>query len=115
MKTILATFVCTAAIIGQISTTSAQYYYYGSPAGIYRPPPAQPQQVPGWDYYYGSPAGICCPPLAQPQQAPGWAYNPRNQPMGYGEPYPPTYLANGRPVCAHRNYRPINGLCQRVW
>jgi len=56
MKLILATALCTAAIIGQISTASAQYYY-GSPAAIYHGSP-QPQGPSGPYYYYGSPAGI---------------------------------------------------------
>ena len=57
MKLILATALCTsAAIIGQISTASAQYYY-GSPAAIYHGSP-QPLGPPGPYYYYGSPAGI---------------------------------------------------------
>jgi hypothetical protein len=43
MKLIVAAVLCTAAVIGQISTASAQYY--GPPGGY---------------YYYGSPAGICC-------------------------------------------------------
>jgi hypothetical protein len=87
MKAILAAVLCSAAIIGQVSTASA-YYYYGSPAGIYCPVCAQP-----------------------PEEGAGWD----NQPIGQGKPYRASYLANGRPVCAHRNYRPTHGWCQRVW
>jgi hypothetical protein len=42
-------------------------------------------------------------------------FDPRNQPMGWGEPYPATPLPDGRLGCAHRNYRPVNGWCQRAW
>ena len=70
MKLILAIALCTAAIIGQISTASAQYYY-GSPAGIYNGSP-QPLGPPGPYYYYGSPAGI---------------YNGSPQPQGPPGPY----------------------------
>jgi hypothetical protein len=70
MKLILATALCMAAIIGQISTASAQYYY-GSPAGIYHGSP-EPQGPSGPYYYYGSPAGI---------------YNGSPQPQGPPGPY----------------------------
>ena len=64
MKLILAAALCTTAIFGEISTASAQYYYYGSPAGIYNGSPPPQLGPPGPYYYYGSPAGIY---HAQPQ------------------------------------------------
>jgi hypothetical protein len=94
MKLIVAAVLCTAAVISQISTASAQYY--GPPGGY---------------YYYGSPAGICC---AQLPIDLGWAYT-RNQPVGDGEPYPARRMADGTLACAHSNYRPIHGRCQRIW
>jgi hypothetical protein len=66
MKLIVAAFLCTAVVIGLISTASAQYY--GPPGGYY--------------YYYGSPAGIRC--ALTPQDL-GWLYT-RNQPVGYDKP-----------------------------
>jgi hypothetical protein len=94
MKLIVAAVLCTAAVIGQISTASAQYY--GPPGGY---------------YYYGSPAGICC--ALTPQDL-GWVYT-RNQPVGYGEPYPAMQMADGTLACSNSNYRPIHGWCQRIW
>jgi hypothetical protein len=94
MKLIVAAVFCTAAVIGQISTASAQYY--GPPGGY---------------YYYGSPAGSCC--ALTPIDL-GWAYT-RNQPVGYGEPYPAMRMADGTLACPHSNYRPIHGWCQRIW
>jgi hypothetical protein len=64
MKIILAAALCTAAMIGQISTASAQYYRgYGPPPGG----------------YYGGGGGYYDP-------TPGGYLGPRHQPMGYGEP-----------------------------
>jgi hypothetical protein len=94
MKAIFAAVLCTAAAIGQIRTASAQYY--GPPGGY---------------YYYGSPAGICC--ALSPLDL-GWAYT-RNQPVGYGRPYPATRMADGTFACEQSNYRPIRGWCQRIW
>ena len=95
MKVIFAAVLCTAATIGQISTASAQYY------------------PPGGYYYYGSPAGIY---YAQPQieQDLGWNYT-RNQPVGYGGPYPAARMPDGTLACEYSNYRPIHGRCQRIW
>jgi hypothetical protein len=98
VKYILAAILCCAAIIGQISTASAQYYYY----------------PPGGYYYYGSPAGIYSPPPGQPPQNLGWNYT-RNQPMGYGGPYPAAQMPDGTLGCEYSNYRPIRGRCQRIW
>ena len=94
MRPIVAAVICTAVIVGQIGTASAQYY--GPPGGY---------------YYYGSPAGICC--ALSPLDL-GWAYT-RNQPVGYGEPYPATRMADGTLACEHSNYRPIRGWCRRIW
>jgi len=94
MNTILPAVLCTAAIIGQISTASAQYY--GPPGGY---------------YYYGSPAGICC--ALQPLDL-GCAYT-RIQPVGYGGPFPAARLPDGTLGCEHSNYRPIRGRCWRIW
>ena len=104
MKIILATFFFTTAIIGQISTASAQSY--GPPAGYYYEPP-------GGYYYYGSPAGIY---RAQPQieQSLGWNYT-RNQPVGEGGPYPAALMPDGTLGCEYSNYRPIRGWCRRIW
>ena len=90
MRFMLATVLCCAAVVGQISTASA-YYYYGSPAGWF------------------------CPVCAQPENAPGFGCTDCGQAVGHVKPYPASYVANGQPVCAHRNYRPIKGWCQRVW
>ena len=87
MKMIFAAALCIAAIIGQISTASAQYY---------------------WPRGYGP--GGWSPPEPYYDQL-----NPRNQPMGWSEPYPATKLRDGRLSCTHPNYRAINGRCQRVW
>jgi hypothetical protein len=94
MKLVVAAVLCTAAVIGQISTASAQYY---GPLGGY--------------YYYGSPAGICC--ALTPLDL-GWAYT-RNQPAGDVERYPAARLPDGSLACEHSNYRPIRGWCQRIW
>jgi hypothetical protein len=94
MKLIVAAVLCTAALNGQVSTASAQYY---GPLGGY--------------YYYGSPAGMCCA-LAPPDL--GWAYT-RNQPVGNVEPYPAVRMADGTLACENTNYRPMRGWCQRVW
>ena len=100
IKLIVATVLCTAAIISQISTASAQYYppggyyYYGSPAGIYYGPP-------DYIYYY------------VPQDL-GWVYT-RHQPVGYSEPYPAARMPDGTLGCEYSNYRPIRGRCQRIW
>ena len=102
MKIIFAAALFTGAIIGQISTASAQYY---PPGGYYYYYP------PGGYYYYGSPAGIY---NGQPPQDLGWNYT-RNQPVGYGEPYPAARLPDGTLGCEHSNYRPIRGWCQRIW
>ena len=88
MKVIFAAALCIAAIIGQISTASAQYdpqsgYYYYYPPGGY--------------YYYGSPAGSCC--ALTPQDL-GWNYT-RNQPVGYVEPYPAARMPDGSLACEH--------------
>jgi hypothetical protein len=95
MKFILAAVLCTAAMIGQISTASAQYYYY----------------PPGGYYYYGSPAGIY---NGQPPQNLGWNYT-RNQPVGNGGPYPAVRMPDGTLACEYSNYRPIRSRCQRIW
>ena len=87
MKAIFAASFCTAAIIGQISTASAQFY---PPGGYY------------------SPAGVYLP------QDLGWVYT-RNQPVGYSEPYPAMRMPDGTLACEHSNYRPIRGWCQRIW
>ena len=91
MKAIFAAVLCTA-IIGQIGAASAQYLGL---SGDY--------------YYYGSPA--CC--ALSPANL-GWAYT-RNQPMGYGGPYPATQMADGTLACEHSNFRPIRGWCRRIW
>jgi hypothetical protein len=92
MKLIVAAVLCTAAVIGQISTASAQYY------------------GPGY-YNYGSPEGFYNRLLPLDL---GWAYT-RNQPVGYGEPYPAARMPDGTLACEHSNYRPIRGWCQRIW
>ena len=104
MKAIFAAALCTAAVLGQISTASAQSY--GTPGGYYYEPP-------GGYYYYGSPAGIY---YAQPQieQDLGWNYT-RNQPVGDGGPYPAARMPDGTLACEYSNYRPIRGRCQRIW
>jgi hypothetical protein len=94
MKLVLATVFCCAAIVGDISGASAQYY--GPPGGY---------------YYYGSPAAVCC--ALVPVDL-GWAYT-RNQPVGYGEPYPAARMPDGTLACEHSNYRPIRGSCRRIW
>ena len=95
MKLIVAAVLCTAAVIGQIGTASAQYY--GPPGGY---------------YYWGSPAGNCCA-LTPPDL--GWAYT-RNQPAGYGESYPAMQMPDGTLACEHSNYRPFRGVwCRRIW
>ena len=65
MKLVVGAVLCTAAVVGQISTASAQHY--GQPGGHYYYEP------PGGYYYYGSLAGIY---YAQPQieQDLGWNY-----------------------------------------
>ena len=103
MKPVVGAVLCTAAVVGQISTALAQYY--GQPGGYYYYEP------PGGYYYYGSPAGVCC--ALSPLDL-GWAYT-RNQPVGYGEPYRATPMADGTLACEHSNYRPIRGWCQRIW
>ena len=105
MKLVVGAVLCTAAVIGQISTASAQHY--GQPGGHYYYEP------PGGYYYYGSPAGIY---YAQPQieQDLGWNYTP-NQPVGYGGPYPAARMPDDTLACEHSNYRPIHGRCQRIW
>jgi hypothetical protein len=62
MKLVVGAILCTAAVIGQISTASAQhygqpggYYYYGSPAGIYYAQPQIEQDL-GWNYTRNQPA-----------------------------------------------------------
>jgi hypothetical protein len=92
MKLILTIALCSAALIGDISTASAQYYGRGYGRGYYEGPPA-----------------------TAPTAPPEYYANRDYQPMGYGEAYAPIYLPNGRPSCAHRNYRPIRGWCQRAW
>ena len=104
MKLVVGAVLCTAAVIGQISTASAQYY--GQPGGYYYEPP-------GGYYYYGSPAGIYHAQL-QIEQDLGWNYT-RNQPVGYGGPYPATRMPDGTLACEYSNYRPIHGRCQRIW
>ena len=101
MKLIVAAVLCTAAVIGQISTASAQYYRPFTSYQYFRP----------LTYYYGSPAGSCCAltPLNQ-----GWIYT-RDQPVGDGQPYAAVPMADGSLACSHSNYRPIRGLCQRIW
>ncbi|HJY93168.1 MAG TPA: hypothetical protein VJ255_22980 [Candidatus Acidoferrum sp.] len=94
MKLIVAAVLCTAAVIGQINTASAQYY---GPLGGY--------------YYYGSPAAFCC--ALEPVDL-GWAYT-RIQPVGYGGPYPAARMADGTLACEYSNYRPIRGRCRRIW
>jgi hypothetical protein len=94
MRRILVIVFCTAAVLGQISGASAQYY--GPPGGY---------------YYYGSPAGVCCAP--EPVDL-GWAYT-RNQPVGGGAPYPALRMPDGTLACEHSNYRPIRGWCRRIW
>jgi len=94
VKYILAAILCCAAIIGQISTASAQYY---GPLGGY--------------YYYGSPAAFCC--ALEPVDL-GWAYT-RIQPVGYGGPYPAARMVDGTLACEYSNYRPIRGRCRRIW
>jgi hypothetical protein len=95
MKFSLLVVLFTATAIGQASKASAEYY--GPPGGY---------------YYYGSGAGICC--ALSPVDL-GWAYT-RYQPVGDGEqPYPATRMTDGTLACEHRNYRPIRGLCQRIW
>ena len=96
MKLIFAAVLCTTAIIGQISTASAQYYY-GSPAGIYQGSTPAQMGPPGPYYYFGSPAGIYSPPPAQPQQYPGGVYTP------------PPAIVDGPLGCAQTK----NGWCQR--
>ena len=96
MKPIVAAVLCTAAIIGQISTASARYYY-GSPAGIYQGSTPAQMGPPGPYYYFGSPAGIYSPPPAQPQQYPGGVYTP------------PPAIVDGPMGCAQTK----NGWCQR--
>jgi len=105
MKLVVGAVLCTAAVVGQISTASAQYY--GQPGGYYYYEP------PGGYYYYGSPAGIY---HAQPQieQDLGWNYI-RNQPVGYGGPYRAARMPDGTLACEYSNYRPIHGRCQRIW
>jgi hypothetical protein len=94
MKLVVSAVLCTAAIVGQISTASAQYY--GPPGGY---------------YYYGSPAGICC--ALEPLDL-GWLYT-RSQPVGYGRPYSAVRMPDGTLACEYYNYRPIRGRCQRIW
>jgi hypothetical protein len=101
MKVIVAAVLCTAAVIGQVSTASAQYYlssgYYYYPLGGY--------------YEYGSPEGFYN--RLRPQSL-GWNYT-RNQPAGYGKPYPAARMPDGTLACEHSNYRPIHSWCQRIW
>ena len=94
MRCILASVFCTAAVFGQISRASAEYY-----------------GVPGGYYYYGSPAGNCC--ALVPVDL-GWAYT-RYQPAGYGPPYLALRMPDGTLGCEHSNYRPIRGWCRRIW
>ena len=94
MKAIFSAVLCSAVVIGQTSTASAQYY--GPPGGY---------------YYYGSPAGVCC--ALSPVDL-GWAYT-RYQPVGYGGPYPAAQMPDGTLACEYSNYRPIHGRCQRIW
>jgi hypothetical protein len=98
MKLIVAA-ICTAAVIGQISTACAQYpahgYYYYYPPGSY--------------YYWGSPSGLYN--VLTPQDL-GWNYT-RNQPVGYSKPYPALRMPDGTLACEHSN-RPIRGWCQQV-
>ncbi|SHN87815.1 hypothetical protein SAMN05444170_7385 [Bradyrhizobium erythrophlei] len=94
MKHLLACFFCTAAILGQPSKVSAEYY--GPPGGY---------------YYYGSGAGICCAVLPVDL---GWAYT-RNRPVGDGAAYPALQMPDGTLGCEHSNYRPIRGWCRRIW
>ena len=102
MKLVLATVFCCAAIVGDISGASAQYY--GPPGGYYYYPP-------GGYYYYGSPAGIYS---GQPLQDLGWVYT-RTQPVGDGGPYPAMRTPDGSLACEFSNYRPIRGWCRRIW
>jgi hypothetical protein len=92
MKLIVAAVLCTAAVIGQVSTASAQYY----PLGGY--------------YEYGSPEGFYN--RLRPQDL-GWNYT-RNQPVGDVKPYPAARMPDGTLACDHSNYRPIRGWCQRI-
>jgi len=92
MKAIFAA-AFSVAVIGHISTASAQY---NGPLGGY--------------YYYGSPAGNCC--ALSPLNL-GWAYT-RNQPVGYGASYHAMAMADGTLACEHSNYRPIRGWCRRI-
>ena len=94
MKYILACIFCAAAVLGQPSKASAEYY--GPPGGY---------------YYYGSGAGICCAVLPVDL---GWAYT-RNRPVGDGGAYPALQMPDGTLACEHSNFRPIRGLCRRIW
>ena len=97
MKLIVAAVLCTAALIGQIGTASAQSAPYYGPLGGY--------------YYYGSPAAWCC--ALEPVDL-SWAYT-RIQPVGYRGPYPAARMADGTLACEYSNYRPIRGRCRRIW
>jgi hypothetical protein len=94
MKYILASIFCAAAVLGQPSQASAEYY--GPPGGY---------------YYYGSGAGICCAVLPVDL---GWAYT-RNRPVGDGGAYPALQMPDGTLACEHSNFRPMRGLCRRIW
>jgi hypothetical protein len=100
MKLIVAAALCTAAVIGQISTASAQYY---SPPGAYYYPPRN-------YYYYGSAGDFYY--ILQPQNL-GWNYT-RNQPLGYVRPYPAIRMPDDTLACEHSNYRAIRGSCRRI-
>ena len=102
MKPIIAAVLCTAAAIGQIGAASAQYC---SPGGYYYYP-----NPPGGYYYWGSPSGLYN--VLAPQSL-GWNYT-RNQPLGYGRPYPALQMPDGTLACQHANFRPIRGWCRRV-
>jgi hypothetical protein len=96
IKLIVAAGLCIAASFGQISTASAQQYF--GPTGNY--------------YSFGTGA------IARADVAPvdtGWLYT-RNQPAGYGRPYPSLRMADGTLACANSNYRPMHdGWCHRIW
>ena len=116
MKTILAAFICTAAIIGQIGTASAQYYYYGSPAGIFLSAFCSAAAIPRLELLpMGHPPASAVRLSRSRSKLPVGLTIRSPNPWAMTNLIEPTGLANGRLVCAHRNYRPIDGLCQRAW
>ncbi len=96
MKLIVAAGICIATAFGQVGPAAAQQYY--GPPGDY--------------YYYGTGA------IGRADLAPvdlGWLYT-RNQPVGYGRPYPALRMADGTLACSNSNYRPTHGgWCRRIW